>query len=133
MLYIAATVEDLSTWEGLKCFSKSALAAIIDWYDEQEIDQEADAAELRGEWTEYESASELWRCNRQVDFNLPHLYDPDQLEDLVTAMESRGYNTSKPRPGGSSRKPSPHRPERPPRGPFPLPGACPGCTPRPSA
>ena len=44
MLYIAATVEDLSTWEGLKCFSKSALAAIIDWYDEQEIDQEADAA-----------------------------------------------------------------------------------------
>lgn len=92
MLYIAATVEDLSTWEGLKHFSKPALAAIIDWYDEQEIDQEADAAELRGEWTEYESASELWRCNRQVDFNLPHLYDPDQLEDLVTAMESRGFN-----------------------------------------
>ena len=43
MLYIAATVEDLSQYEGLKCFSKSALAAIIDWYDEQEIDQEADA------------------------------------------------------------------------------------------
>ena len=82
----------LPSGDGLKCFSKSALAAIIDWYDEQEIDQEADAAELRGEWTEYESASELWRCNRQVDFNLPHLYDPDQLEDLVTAMESRGYN-----------------------------------------
>lgn len=49
MLYIAATVEDLSSWEGLKHFSKSALAAIIDWHDEQEIDQEADAAELRGE------------------------------------------------------------------------------------
>lgn len=92
MLYIAATVEDLSSWEGLKHFSKPALAAIIDWYDEQEIDQEADAAELRGEWTEYENASELWRCNRQVDYNLPHLYDPDQLEDLVTAMESRGFN-----------------------------------------
>ena len=49
-------------------------------------------SDRRSEWTEYESASELWRCNRQVDFNLPHLYDPDQLEDLVTAMESRGYN-----------------------------------------
>ena len=59
MIYIAATVEELSTWGGLKCFSKPALAAIIDWHDEQEIDQEADAAELRGGWTEYESASEL--------------------------------------------------------------------------
>lgn len=92
MLYIAATVEDLSTYEGLKHFTKPALAAIIDWYDEQGFDEEADAAELRGEWTEYESASELWRCNRHVDYNLPHFYDPDQLEDLVTAMESRGYN-----------------------------------------
>lgn len=92
MLYIAATVEDLSTWKGLKHFSKPALAAIIDWYDEQEIDQEADTAELRGEWTEYEDASELWLCNRQVDHNLPLLYDPDQLEDLVTAMESRGLS-----------------------------------------
>lgn len=27
-----------------------------------------------------------------MDYNLPHLYDPDQLEDLVTAMESRGFN-----------------------------------------
>lgn len=92
MLYIAATVEDLSTWWGLKHFTKPALAAIIDWYDEQEIDQEADAAELRGEWTEYESASEMWLCNRKVDHNLPLLYDPDQLENLVTAMESRGFN-----------------------------------------
>ena len=100
MLYIAATVEALSSWEGLKHFSKSALAAIIDWHDEQEIDQEADAAELRGEWTEYESASELWRCNRQVDFNLPHLYDPDQLESLTDALEAVGYNIIRTETGG---------------------------------
>ena len=49
MLYIAATVESLSDYEGLKCFSKAALAAMIDWYEEQETNQEADAAELRGE------------------------------------------------------------------------------------
>lgn len=56
MLYIAATVEDLSSYEGLKCFTKPALAAMIDWYDEQEIDQEVDAAELRGDWDEYDDA-----------------------------------------------------------------------------
>ena len=120
MLYIAATVEDLSSWEGLKHFSKSALAAIIDWHDEQEIDQEADAAELRGEWTEYESASELWRCNRQVDFNLPHLYDPDQLEDLVTAMESRGYNIIETEAGWLVKEASPASTGEAPSGAFPL-------------
>lgn len=92
MLYIDATVEDLSTYEGLKCFSKPALAAIIDWYDEQEIDQEADAAELRGEWTEYEDAGEMWRDFREVDEALPIIYDPDQLESLTDAMEARGFN-----------------------------------------
>ena len=90
MLYIAATVEDLSTYEGLKHFSKPALAAIIDWYDEQEIDQEADAAELRGEWTEYEDAGAMWHENREVDEGLPYVYDPDQLESLTDAMEARG-------------------------------------------
>lgn len=49
MLYITATVEDLAAYEGLKCFSRAALAAMVDWYDENGIDQEADAAELRGE------------------------------------------------------------------------------------
>lgn len=88
MLYIAATVEDLSSYEGLKCFSKAALAAIIDWYDENGVDQEADAAELRGEWNEYESAAEFWRNCRQADRNLPHFYDPEQLEALVDAVEA---------------------------------------------
>lgn len=92
MLYIAATVEDLSAYEGLKCFSKAALAAIIDWYDEQEIDQEADAAELRGEWTEYIDAREMWHENREVDAALPIIYDPDQLESLTDAMEAVGCN-----------------------------------------
>lgn len=92
MLYIAATVEDLSAYEGLKCFSKSALAAMIDWYDERKIDQEADAAELRGEWTEYEDAGAMWDENREVDDTLPHIYDPDQLESLTDAMEARGFN-----------------------------------------
>lgn len=92
MLYIAATVEDLSAYEGLKCFSKSALAAMIDWYDEQEIDQEADAAELRGEWTEYESAGEMWHDFRELDDALPIIYDPDQLESLTDAMEAQGFN-----------------------------------------
>lgn len=92
MLYIAATVEDLSAYEGLKCFSKSALAAMIDWYDEQEIDQEADAAELRGEWTEYESAGEMWQDFRELDDALPIIYDPDQLESLTDAMEAQGFN-----------------------------------------
>lgn len=134
MLYIAATVEDLSSWEGLKCFSKSALAAIIDWHDEQEIDQEADAAELRGEWTEYDDAGAMWYALHDVDEGLPIIYDPDQLESLTDALEAVGYNIIRTETGaGSSTRPSPHRPERPPRGPFPLPGACPGCTPRPSA
>ena len=100
MLYIAATVEDLSTWEGLKCFSKSALAAIIDWYDEQEIDQEADAAELRGEWTEYDDAGAMWYALHDVDEGLPIIYDPDQLESLTDAMEARGFNIIRTETGG---------------------------------
>lgn len=100
MLYIAATVEDLSTWEGLKCFSKSALAAIIDWYDEQEIDQEADAAELRGEWAEYDDAGAMWHDFREVDEALPIIYDPDQLESLTDALEAVGYNIIRTETGG---------------------------------
>lgn len=90
MLYITATVEDLSTYEGLKCFSKAALAAIIDWYDADGTDLEVDAAELRGEWTEYDDAGEMWHENREVDEGLPYVYDPDQLESLTDAMEARG-------------------------------------------
>lgn len=100
MLYIAATVEDLSTWWGLKHFSKAALAAMIDWYDEQEIDQEADAAELRGEWTEYEDAGEMWHDFRELDDALPIIYDPDQLESLTDAMEARGFNIVRTETGG---------------------------------
>lgn len=100
MLYIAATVEDLSSWEGLKCFSKPALAAIIDWYDEQEIDQEADAAELRGEWAEYDDAGAMWHDFREVDEALPSIYDPDQLESLTDAMEARGFNIIRTETGG---------------------------------
>ena len=92
MLYIATTVEDLSTYEDLKCFTKPALAAMIDWYDEQEIDQEADAAELWGEWTEYEDAGEMWHDFRELDEALPIIYDPDQLESLTDAMEASGFN-----------------------------------------
>lgn len=92
MLYIAATVEDLSTYEGLKCFSKAALAAMIDWYDEQEIDQEVDTAELRGEWNEYDDAGAMWHGFRELDEALPIIYDPDQLESLTDAMEARGFN-----------------------------------------
>lgn len=100
MLYIAATVEDLSSWEGLKCFSKSALAAIIDWYDEREIDQEADAAELRGEWTEYDDAGAMWHDFHEMDEALPIIYDPDQLESLTDAMEARGFNILRTETGG---------------------------------
>lgn len=100
MLYIAATVEDLSAWEGLKHFSKSALAAIIDWHDEQEIDQEADATELRGEWTEYEDAGEMWHENREVDEALPIIYEPDQLESLTDAMEAKGMTILRTETGG---------------------------------
>lgn len=100
MLYIAATVEDLSTWEGLKHFSKSALAAIIDWYDEQEIDQEADAAELRCEWAEYDDAGAMWHDFREVDEALPIIYDPDQLESLTDAMEAWGFNILRTETGG---------------------------------
>lgn len=100
MLYIAATVEDLSSWEGLKCFSKPALAAIIDWYDEQEIDQEADAAELRGEWAEYDDAGAMWHDFSEVDEGLPIIYDPDQLESLTDAMEARGFNIIRTETGG---------------------------------
>lgn len=91
MLYIAATVEDLSSWEGLKCFSKPALAAIIDWYDANGTDLEVDAAELRGEWDEYDTAAEMWYDFREVDEALPIIYDPDQLESLTDAMEARGF------------------------------------------
>lgn len=90
MLYIAATVEDLSSYEGLKCFTKPALAAMIDWYDEQEIDQEVDAAELRGDWDEYDDAGAMWHFCREVDETLPIIYDPDQLESLTNALEARG-------------------------------------------
>lgn len=92
MLYIAATVEGLSAYKGLRCFSKSALAAMIDWYDEQDVHQEVDAAELRGEWTEYAGAAEMWQVNHEVDEALPTIYDPDQLESLTDAMEARGFN-----------------------------------------
>lgn len=95
MLYIAATVEDLSTYEDLKHFSKPALAAIIDWYDEQEIDQEADAAELRGEWTEYDDAGAMWYDCHDLDARLPIIYEPDQLESLTDAMEARGMNVTR--------------------------------------
>lgn len=100
MLYIAATVEDLSSWESLKCFSKPALIAIIDWYDEQEIDQEADAAELRGEWAEYDDAGAMWHDFSEVDEALPIIYDPDQLESLTDAMEARGFNIIRTETGG---------------------------------
>lgn len=100
MLYIAATVEDLSSWEGLKCFSKPALAAIIDWYDEQEIDQEADAAELRCEWDEYDDAGAMWHFCREVDEALPIIYEPDQLESLTDAMEAKGMTILRTETGG---------------------------------
>lgn len=90
MLFIAATVEDLSTYEGLKCFSKAALAAMIDWYDADRTDLEVDAAELRGEWTEYDDAGAMWHDFREVDEALPYIYDPDQLESLTDAMEASG-------------------------------------------
>lgn len=100
MLYITATVEDLSTWEGLKCFSKSALAAIIDWYDEQDIDQEVDAAELRAEWDEYDDAGTMWNFCREVDKALPIIYDPDQPESLTDAIEARGMTVLRTETGG---------------------------------
>lgn len=87
MLYITATVEDLAAYEGLKCFSRAALAAMVDWYDENGIDQEADAAELRGDWMEYEDAGAMWRVHHRYA-GLPAIYEPDQLEDLVDAIEA---------------------------------------------
>ncbi|MCR2035893.1 hypothetical protein [Adlercreutzia mucosicola] len=86
-LYITATVEDLTAYEGLNCFSKAALAAIIDWYDADGTDEEVDPGKLRGEWTEYRSAADMWNDYHYFDKGLPTVYEPDQLEDLVTAIE----------------------------------------------
>ncbi|WP_304426560.1 hypothetical protein [uncultured Adlercreutzia sp.] len=72
------------------CFSVSALRRMFQWYDSMYYDWEFDMDEACGEWTEYDDAAKMWDENHGLDRNLPHLYDPDQLEDLLTAMASRG-------------------------------------------
>lgn len=91
MLYIAATAEDLKATPGLESYSLTALQAIVDAYEQAEINQEVDAAELRGEWWEYEDAGKMWRDWRQTDYKLPHFYDPEQLEALTDAIAAAGH------------------------------------------
>ena len=63
MLYIDATVEDferICNRCSIECFSRPAMAAIVDWYDTNNVDQELDCSDLRGQWDEYTSAAEMW-------------------------------------------------------------------------
>lgn len=91
-LYIECGVEDMvDTFE--RCgrggdFSRAALEAILEWHDDNGVDAELDAAEIAGEWTEYETPEELWAEHHELG-NLPEEYDPEQFEDLVISIESQ--------------------------------------------
>lgn len=92
MLYIDATVEDfehICNRCNIECFSRPAMAAIIDWYDTNDVDQELDCSDLGGQWYEYTSAAEMWYDYAHLDKGLPHLYDPEQTDDLVAAIEAK--------------------------------------------
>lgn len=56
-LYIECTLEDMqrefANRNHLNTFSAAGLAAILEWYDENGINQELDVIEICNEWEEY--------------------------------------------------------------------------------
>lgn len=92
-LYIECDLEDVqrvfANCGRLRSFSAAALGAMLDWYDENDVKQELDVAELCGEWDEYDDAGAMWAEYSHLDSCLTEAYEPDMLDDLVDAIEAR--------------------------------------------